>query len=199
MKQIEQELKLELTEREFSILSKNAHRGAKPQTNYYFCYNEMPIGEMVRLRQRDYTYELCLKRKLQQKDNIFVSTERNCELTADLATSFVKNGITKEQIKNMLGLTIGGDLYCVGNILTERTVTRILGLEVELDKSFILDDVVFELECECNSVDKLAELKHFLVQQYGIVLKESQPKSKRFFDKLEGYDADLTEVLKNLK
>ena len=183
MKNLEQELKMSLSEREYNILLGVA--GVKPQLqiNYYFRSKDMPFGTMVRLRAKGKTYQLCYKQLLSDRSGIAVCDERECEVSADYANSMRERGITVAEARDLLGVEFNSELTYVGSLSTYRALFNIEEWTVELDKNEYLDTVDYELECENLFVEQLEKLKNFLFYTYGIVFRQSKPKVQRFWEK----------------
>ena len=90
MKNIEQELKLQLTEREYNVLHALGDGLDVEQVNYYFYYDNMPLKTMVRIRKKQGVYTLCYKDSLSQRNSVSVCRELECEITEGLAKSFME-------------------------------------------------------------------------------------------------------------
>ena len=180
MKNIEQELKMSLDEREYNILL--GVSGIKPQlqTNYYFGYKGMNKEMMVRLRVKGDEYRLCYKYLLSLRDGVAVCDERECEVSADLAKSLRERGMTQEEAKRFFGIDVPYDLYLVGSMNTYRAKFKIQDWTLELDKCEYAGMVDYELECENLYVEQLEKLKNYLFYAYGIVFRQSKPKVQRF-------------------
>ena len=184
MKNIEQELKLFLDEREYDILLKQAKVEPILQTNYYFGYRGMSKEKMVRIREKQGVYLLCYKERMSQIDGITVCDERECELATDLARRFLKQGIRQSELKSIFNVDVVDDLTCLGSMDTYRAKFQLSEWTLELDKNVFLDKVDYELECEHRDVVALAKLKNFLYYAYGIVINPATPKVERFVQAL---------------
>lgn len=193
MKNIEQELKLQLTEREYNVLHALGDGLDVEQVNYYFYYDNMPLKTMVRIRKKQGVYTLCYKDSLSQRNSVSVCRELECEITEGLAKSFMEKGISQQQLMTMLNISMPEPLRCIGNLTTIRKVINISGMKVELDRNSYLGVTDYELECECDNVEQLETLKNYLQFNYGITLKPSCAKSKRFAERLAGIPMMLGE------
>lgn len=184
MKNFEQELKLQLDEREFSLLGCLADSKPQLQTNYYFTMQNMSSEVMVRLREKGGNYLLCYKSRLSQREGVSVCDERECEVDGAFADSMIKRGILPDEINGMLKTHFGQTLHCAGNLQTYRTAFTLGEWKLELDKNVYLGRCDYELECESDDVEALEKLKLFLFYNYGIFPRYSRPKSQRFFEAL---------------
>ena len=182
MKNIEQELKMALDEREYNILLGVGHVKPQLQTNYYFRHKGMPKDMMIRLRKKGNEYKLCYKRQLSDRSGIAVSDERECEVSASFADSMCNRGITRTEARQLLGIDVPDDLSCVGSMDTYRAKFQIEQWTVELDKSVYAERVDYELECENLYVEQLEKLKNYLFYAFGIVFRPSKPKVQRFLE-----------------
>ena len=182
MKNIEQELKMALNEREYNILLGVAHVEPQLQTNYYFRYKGMPKDMMIRLRKKGEQYLLCYKRQLSHSYGIAVSDERECEVSAEFAQSMVSRGITQSEVERLLGVDVQKDLSCIGSMDTYRAKFNIEQWTLELDKNEYTGRVDYELECENLYVEQLEKLKNYLFYAYGIIFRQSKPKIQRFLE-----------------
>ena len=179
MKNIEQELKLLLDEREYNIIFTAANVTPQLQTNYYFGYPTMDKEVMVRIRQKDGKFVLCYKRRMSQIDGVLVSDERETELTADVAARLLRNGISPQQIKQYFDVK-SEHLNCLGSMDTYRAKFQLDEWTLELDKNVYCDCIDYELECENNDVVLLNKLKNYLNYKFGVVIKPAMPKVQRF-------------------
>ena len=185
MKNVEQELKLSLDEREYNILLEQAHAEPQLQTNFYFSYRNMPREVMVRIRQKGNVYTLCYKRNMTQIEGVAVSDERECELDPLYADTMLKRGISKVELKRILDVDVDDDLDLVGSLDTYRVKFQLVDWTLELDKNIYLNSVDYELECEHKDVVQLDKLKNYLYYAFGVVIRPSQPKVRRFMRTLE--------------
>ena len=180
MKNIEQELKMALNEREYSILLGVAGVSPQLQTNYYFTHKGMPSETMVRLRVKGDQYLLCYKFRMSDRNGVSVADERECEVSADLAKSLRDRGITQSQAKEYFGVEFTSDLKLVGSMDTYRAKFQLQDWMIELDKNEYAGVVDYELECENLYVEQLEKLKNYLFYAYGIIFRQSAPKVQRF-------------------
>ena len=170
MKNIEQELKIILTEREYSLLAQRADASAQLQTNWYFGYVSMPRDMMVRLRKKGEEFVLCCKRRLNEQDGVTVSDEREQQITVEHAEYILTRGVTADEMRKL-------DTF--------RTKFVLNGWVLELDKNVYLDITDYELECENSDVLELNRLKNYLYHTFGILSQPSRPKSERFWEALK--------------
>ncbi|MCH5152391.1 MAG: CYTH domain-containing protein [Clostridiales bacterium] len=179
MKNIEQELKLSLDEREYRILYEQANVKPQLQTNYYFGYPSMSKEVMVRIRQKGSVFVLCYKRRMSQIDGVTVCDEHEIELAPTVAQKMLRNGINSDQLKQLFGVVLD-DMRCLGSMDTYRTKFTLNEWVLELDKNVYFDQVDYELECEHNDVVALNKLKNYLYYKFGVVIKPAIPKVQRF-------------------
>lgn len=182
MRNLEQELKLKLDEREYNILAALTDKQPQLQVNYYFTSLHLPKTEMVRVRQKGDTFLLCCKHLLQQSSGVNVSEERECEISPDYADSLIRRGISQHEINDMLKTDFYEMLTCEGKMETYRTSFDFQNWHFELDKNVYLDIIDYELECENENMQDLYNLKNYLVYKFGIEMKESPSKNQRFFE-----------------
>ena len=182
MRNLEQELKLTLTEREYGILARLTSVQPQLQVNYYFSSRDLGTDVMVRIREKGDCFTLCYKKRLQDADGVMVSDERECEVTADFAKTLIGRGIYPKEINDMLGTDLYEALVCVGELQTYRTKFNLQEWTLELDQNSYLGITDYELECECDQIQSLNKLKNFLSYNYGVVIRYSLPKSQRFFE-----------------
>lgn len=181
MKNIEQELKLMLDEREYHIIYDKANVKPQLQTNYYFGHPDMDKETMVRIRQKAGEFTLCYKHRMSQIDSVMVSDEHELTLTAEQAIHFLKYGIGSEQMYQFFAVKTD-DLHCLGSMDTYRAKFQLNEWTLELDKNVYCDRVDYELECEDRDVVSLSKLKNYLYYKFGVVIKPASPKVQRFMD-----------------
>ena len=181
MKNIEQELKLSLDEREYNIIFQQAKVEPQLQTNYYFWYPSMDKQIMVRIRQKADVYVLCYKRRMSQIDGVTVCDEREIELAQEVAQKMLNNGIPAEKIKQLFDVNLD-DMHCLGSMKTYRAKFQLNEWTLELDKNIYFDRVDYELECEHKDVVSLNKLKNYLYYKFGVVIKPANPKVQRFME-----------------
>lgn len=184
MKNLEQELKLQLSKREYDILQEYSQTESVLQTNHYFAQDNMPSDVMFRLRVKCGKYLLCYKKLLSQTNGVTICDEREKEISEQFAQQLLSRGIFYTEVKSILGVDVPENLTYVGSMDTYRTKFALNNLTLELDYNKYLDTVDYELECECDKVENLEQLQSQLVYLFGITPTPSEPKSKRFFAKL---------------
>lgn len=184
MKNIEQELKLQLDEREYGIVS--ALTDAQPilQINYYFGYADMPRDEMVRIRRKGDSYVLCYKKRLSLVDGVSVCDEREVNLESDHAQYALRRGLTADEMRKLCGVYVSGRLWLLGDMETYRTKFVWQEWTLELDKNVYLGTTDYELECENADTSQLDKLKNRLDYEFGISSTPSLPKIQRFLNRL---------------
>lgn len=185
MKNIEQELKAVLDERQYGILLEKSNVQPVLQTNYYFRYDKMPQSVMVRIRERNGEYILCYKCRISQNGGVTVCDERECEIGDGYAKKLISRGVTGTELNQMLNCGLSSDFVCVGKLDTYRTKFTLGNWKLELDKNEYLGTTDYELECEDNDIESLNRLKNYLYYTFGISFKPSLPKSERFFEKYD--------------
>jgi len=184
MRNLEQELKLALTEREYRVLKEDFKAEEVLQTNYYFSSKLLPADEMLRVRIRKNKRTLCYKRRLTERGGVTVADERECEIDESSAEKYVSHGIAKVELLERLSVHMADDLICVGKMDTYRSKFKLKNWNIELDRNQYLGVTDYELECENKAVESLEQLKSYLTYAYGIVIKPSCPKVKRFMERL---------------
>lgn len=182
MRNLEQELKLSLDEREYGILSRLTNDKPQLQINYYFVSQHLGNDTMVRLREKGGSFTLCYKKRLQDADGVTVCDERECEVDAAFAKTLLSRGIYPKEVNEMLKTDLYEMLTCAGELKTYRTTFKFEEWTLELDRNEYLGKIDYELECECNYIQQLFKLKNYLSYNYGIVMRYSTPKSQRFFE-----------------
>lgn len=190
MTYIEQELKLMLTARQYNLLLTKDASTVVQYNHYFFCDN-MDTSTVIRIRQKQDNYQLTCKQGVTSVNNISVAKEYNMDITANLAQSMIANGITKEQLKDILDISMPHDCRYIGVLKTTRSVVLIEGMSVELDCNQYLGTTDYELEYECNDIVTIDRLKSILLYKYGIIAVSSKPKSRRFVEKLAGIPMPL--------
>ena len=181
MKNIEQELKLMLDEREYNIIFDKANVTPQLQTNYYFGYPAMDKEIMVRIRRKAGVFTLCYKHRMSQIDEVMVSEEREQQLSHDDACRLLRNGISASETKQLFGVELE-EMHCLGTMDTYRAKFKLNEWTLELDKNVYCDRVDYELECEDRDVVSLNKLKNYLYYKFGVVIKPASPKVRRFLD-----------------
>ena len=181
MRNIEQELKLFLDEREYRILSEQAGALPQLQTNFYFGCQTMGKETMVRIRQKAGSYLLCYKHRMSQTEGVTVCDERESDVTPEDAKRMLTSGIRSDELRQLLGVELD-DVYCLGSMDTYRAKFQLQEWTIELDKNVYLGRVDYELECENNDMGSLNKLKNYLYYKFGVVIKPASPKVQRFYD-----------------
>lgn len=186
MKNIEQELKLLLTAREYDLLSKLTTNLPQLQTNFYFrAEQRQDPNVMVRIRQKNDGFLLCYKSRISSRQGVMVCDERECQLQSDVAQTFLEKGLTAAQLNAMLQTNFAQNFVYVGQMDTFRTTFLLEHWRLELDKSVYLGTCDYELECECQSEQSLEQLKQLLNANFGVEIRYSLPKMQRFFERKE--------------
>ena len=181
MKNLEQELKLMLTEREYGLLAERADGQPQLQTNYYFRCGGIASDEMVRIRRKGEVYTLCYKRRLSQQDGVAVCDERECPISAERFGYILKRGVSADEMNKLLDVKVNSPLTLAGSLDTYRSAFMLSNWRIELDKNVYLGVIDYELECENRDVSQLSALRNYLYYTFGITGEASLPKSERFF------------------
>ena len=180
MRNLEQELKLQLTEREYNILQNVANVEPVEQINHYFTPLQPNLSVMLRLRQKGDTFIACYKHRITHNDGVMVSDEKECEIDSCYAQTLIARGITAEEVQRFFQVDTTDDFVCIGQLTTYRTKFTLGEWTLELDKNVYFDVTDYELECESNQIQSLAKLKSYLTYTYGIVVRPSVTKLERF-------------------
>ena len=180
MRNLEQELKLQLTEREYNILQNVANVEPVEQINYYFAPAHCNLNVMLRLRKKGNTFIACYKQRLTHANGVMVSNERECEIESSYAETMIERGITAKEVNTFFQVDVTDDFYYIGQLTTYRTKFQLDEWTLELDKNNYFDVTDFELECESAHIESLAKLKSYLTYTYGIVIRPSITKFERF-------------------
>ncbi|MCM1194932.1 MAG: CYTH domain-containing protein [Corallococcus sp.] len=183
MKNIEQELKIALDEREYEILLNSAAVCPQLQTNFYFRCDNMSDDTMLRIRKKGEAYRVCYKKRLSFNAGVSVCDEREKDLDARSAKKLIADGITQSDLKKFFDLDVAENFRYVGKLDTYRAVFARRDWTLELDKNEYLGITDYELECENARIDALDMLKSYLSYNFGITFKPSDAKSKRFWDR----------------
>ena len=182
MRNLEQELKLQLTEREYNILQNVAKVQPVEQINYYFAPARCDLNVMLRLRKKGDTFIACYKQRLTHANGVMVSHEKECEVDAGYAQTMIERGITSKEVYTFFQVEVAEDFYCIGKLTTYRTKFQLAEWTLELDKNQYFDQTDYELECESGQIESLAKLKSYLTYTYGIVIRPSITKFERFLN-----------------
>lgn len=185
MRNIEQELKLNLTEREYNLVVATTDQFPRKMTNFYFQCEDMSCDTMLRIRQIGDNFVLCYKRRLSHDNGVMVCDEREIAVDKNFCDNALNNGLSFVSLNKMFDTNVfDATAYYVGSLETQRIAFELEGCSVELDKCSYLGNVDYELECECRHVDQLEKLKNYLNYTFGIVIRPSVAKNKRFLDAL---------------
>ena len=185
MRNLEQELKLRLDEREYGILSQLTQAEPQLQINYYFAYRQMPRDEMVRVRKKGDAYTLCYKKRLADIDGVNVCDERESKLETVHAQYILTRGLTVDEMRKLCGVAVPEQLRLLGSMETFRTRFVWNEWTLELDKNVYLGATDYELESENGDASRLDGLKNRLYYDFGIRSKPSLPKIERFLNRLK--------------
>jgi uncharacterized protein YjbK len=180
MRNLEQELKLQLTQREYNILQGVAKVEPVEQINYYFAPKHCNLSVMLRLRQKGNTFIACFKQRITHSNGVMVSDEKECEIDYNYAQTLIERGITVEEIATFFKVDVAEDFYCIGKLTTYRTKFVLDEWTLELDKNSYFDITDYELECESTQIESLMKLKSYLTYTYGIAIRPSITKFERF-------------------
>lgn len=185
--EIEIEYKNLVTEKEFNQL---LHAFPFPkmgtwQTNYYFETNKLSLktnGAALRIREKAEKYVLTLKEP--HPDGLLESHD---SLTKDEATNWINgNPVAKVQVGNQLELLGIGlhDLVYYGKLATKRFETTYQGTLLVLDYSTYNGTSDYELEIEAESKEAGLNMLHSIIDDYGVMERNTPNKIKRFFTSL---------------
>ena len=184
MKEIEQELKLQLNKQQYlTMLSYANGQQGKLQSNHYFYYDGMSADRMLRIRHANGCFQLTYKLRKSNVDGVMMAVEYNAEVGKDFADACINKGLPAKVVEQLLGVRLPADSRYIGCLTTLRTKYVYEGCNIELDCNHYLDQVDFELECEDLDVTKLDALRAKLEQEFG-QLPNSLPKVQRFVNKL---------------
>lgn len=180
----EQELKIALSKAQYDKLLKESGQLPVAQTNMYFYCDGQSVDTMVRLRLKLGAYTFCYKRLLTNFNGVNVCDEREQAVDNDIAQTMLADGISPSQFAAFTGIQSDKTYRFVGELVTWRTKFDYEHKwTLELDKNEYLGETDYELECECDNLVLLEELKENLEQKFGIAFAPSKPKSERFADK----------------
>ncbi len=184
MRNLEQELKLQLTEREYNILQSVSKAEPVEQINYYFAPLHQNLNVMLRLRKKGDTFIACFKQRITHNNGVMVSDEKECEIDSSYAQTLICRGITAEEVQRFFRVDIVEDFAHLGKLTTYRTKFTLGEWILELDKNIYFDITDYELECESPQIESLEKLKSYLTYTYGIVVRPSVTKFERFLSAL---------------
>lgn len=177
----EQELKIALTKPQYNKLLKASGKYPLAQINMYFCCEGQPRDTMVRLRLKLGEYTFCYKKLLESCNGVNVCDEREQVVDNAVARDMIVCGISPSQFTALTGLQTDKIYRFVGELTTWRVKFELEHKwTLELDKNEYLGATDYELECECDNVLMLEELKSYLDVKYGIAFAPSASKSERF-------------------
>lgn len=180
MKNIEQELKIQLTQRQYQMLVSQSGVSPVKQVNYYFDGDGKPQNLTVRIREKNGEYVLCAKVRKGNSNGVSVSDEYEKVVGAEFLRVAQNVGLSRDCLKNALGVDADCTLFCQGSLTTYRSKFMLDGFVVEVDKNEYLGVCDYELECENSDVARLEELKTLLNYRFGIPCKPSKGKAARF-------------------
>lgn len=184
MNNCEQELKIALTKSQYNKLLKVSGKMPLAQINMYFYCDGQPRNTMVRLRWKLGEYAFCYKKLLSSDNGINVCDEREQVVDNVLAHNMIVRGITPVEFTSFTGIQTDKTFRLAGELTTWRIKFELeRKWTIELDKNEYLGAVDYELECECDNVLLLEELKTYLDVKYDIAFKPSAPKSARFAER----------------
>lgn len=162
--QVERELKLRLTEYEWSLLRQELGTPLciHQQTNTYFDTRQHDLRHrlsiMVRIRSEDSTYELTVKdRILGEQSGQLETRERTEPLRSELATAILERttALTEADVEltKQLRQQVGADLEPVGQVKNTREVFALgQGYIAELDRTELPGGRVdYEVEIELRN------------------------------------------------
>lgn len=180
---LEQELKLLLDKRQYDKIVVDAHTTVI-HTNHYFYADGMPEDTAVRIRNSNGNFQLTAKVHVSTSLDVAVCKEHNVDITASLADSLINNGISKQQLLDMVGIEVEHNMRYLGHMNTTRSIVDIEGHRVELDYNQYLDQCDYELEYECNDLVLVQQLRSILLYRYALKFQPSNSKYYRFITAL---------------
>lgn len=182
MKEYEQELKLQITERQYFRLTDGTD--AVEQFNYYFVSEKgYQNNDCVRLRKKEGVFTLTYKKRLGNHDGVTQSDEYSCEIPFEQALVFLQNGFSARLLETTFNLQFDNKwFYCCGCLVTRRSVVAFSGFVLEVDKNEYLGVTDYELECEHNDYAQLEQLKGLLRFSFNVEGIASKTKAERFFE-----------------
>lgn len=180
MRNLEQELKLQLTQREYDILQNVAKVEPVEQINYYFAPKHCNLNVMLRLRQKGNTFIACYKQRITHSNGVMVSDEKECEIDYNYAQTLIERGITVQEVAKFFQVDVAEDFLYIGKLTTDRTKFVLSEWTLELDKNNYFGITDYELECESTKIESLMKLKSYLTYTFGIAIRPSITKFERF-------------------
>ena len=180
---METELKLMLDRQGYEFWLQSATIRELRQVNHYFNLAEFE-NMMLRIREKEETYELTLKVSELEKAGVFVNREMNYRISQADFSEYVKNGISTKLLNQIYNINL--PLHTadyLGSLTTYRSIVMWKDVKLELDKNEYFDVVDYEIECESDDLQTLEEIKEMLKSK--CVCSESRPKFERFYRRLQ--------------
>lgn len=185
--EIEIEYKNLLTEKEFKQLLNTFPfpDSGTWQTNYYFETKNFSLkekGSALRIREKAGRFVLTLKEP--HPDGLLETHDSLTDNEADswINGAFIQKDHVGKQLE-LLGIKLN-DLVYYGKLETKRYETNYLGTLLVLDYSTYNETSDYELEIEAKSREDGLNMFHSIIEDYGIMEKETPNKIKRFFTSL---------------
>ena len=180
---METELKLMLCREGYERLLQKATTRNLRQVNPYFDLVKFQ-NLMLRIREKAGAYELTLKISESEQAGVFVNQELNVPISAAEFSEYVKCGISSELLHRLFQCDVPPyTAKYLGKLTTYRSIVPWKDVTLELDKNEYLSHVDYEVECESNDLQTLAEVKSMLLQECNAT--ESRPKFQRFYERLQ--------------
>lgn len=180
----EQELKIALNKKQYDKLLKISGKMPLAQINMYFYCDGQILDTMVRLRWKLGEYTFCYKKLLSSDNGVNVCDEREQVVDKDLAHNMIVSGISPSQFEKLTGIQTDKTYRFAGELATWRVKFELEHKwTIELDRNEYLGAVDYELECECDNLVMLEELKSYLDIKCGIAFVKSPSKSARFAER----------------
>ena len=173
----ENELKIKLTEDEYSLIKRYANALPVSQINHYFDTTD-DLSRMVRIRQKNGKLALQFKQRNNVSGNVFNSTEQGMPVDEMFLQNAVNYGLSKDFLNEKFGSDFAKNLRYLGFAETQRIKFEFFGFEIELDKNIVDGKIDFELEYESTD-DKILQLTKAL-EDMSIKIKPSSTKLQRF-------------------
>ncbi|AKP46424.1 MULTISPECIES: CYTH domain-containing protein [Bacillus] len=187
-KQLEIEFKNLLTEEEFHRLADRfrvSQNDFFSHKNHYFDTPSFLLKEKkmaLRIRETNNHFELTLKQPYEKGLLETNQTLNSEEATMMLTSGMIPDGEVKSAlIQSSVPLS---ELKCFGTLTTCRAEIPYKDGILVLDKSWYLNTQDFELEYEVENYDVGKEKFLSLLQQYGIPVRKTENKIKRFYNAL---------------
>ncbi|WP_191272346.1 CYTH domain-containing protein [Neobacillus kokaensis] len=182
---LEIEFKNMLTKQEYEMLLQAFHIDKKEiftQENHYFDtlkFSLKNIGSALRIRRKKDQFEMTLKQPAPVgllETNQLLSREEAAEAiqAGKLPTGKIEEILEENSVQL-------ADIQYFGSLVTNRVeVEYEIGLLV-LDHSLYLNREDYELEFEVEDYPKGKEVFHKLLKHYGIPIRETENKIRRFY------------------